>query len=99
VTGPDGEPAADYTVILFAADEQKWTIRSRFVHNARPAQDGRFTVHGVPPGDYLAVALPYVSGAEWTDPEFLDLLRDRATRVTVAEGESKVIDLVVRDRP
>jgi 5-hydroxyisourate hydrolase-like protein (transthyretin family) len=99
VSAPDGKPLAEYTVILFATDDRKWTDRSRFLLSARPAQDGRFRLQGVPPDDYLAVALPYVQGLEWTDPEFLAAVRDRATRVTVAEGETQTIALVLRDRP
>ena len=93
VTTDDGEPAAEYSVILFAADERRWTDRSRFVHTARPSQDGRYALPGVPPGDYLAVALPYVQGLEWSDPEFLAGLRTAATPVTIAQGEAATLDL------
>jgi hypothetical protein len=89
----------DYAIVVFAADSARWIDRSRFVGMFRPTQDGRFDTHGLPPEDYLAVALPGVNGSEWMDPEFLQLLRPQATPFTLAEGESKALQLKLTRLP
>jgi hypothetical protein len=89
----------DYAVIVFASDPTKWLERSRFVLMARPTQQGRFTVQSLPPEEYLAIALPNVSGNEWQDPEFLHQVRAQATLFTLGEGESKTLDLKLKRRP
>jgi hypothetical protein len=35
----------------------------------------------------------------WTDPEFLSLVRERATKFTIADGEAKTIDLPLSAAP
>jgi hypothetical protein len=63
---------------------------------ARPDQQGRYEIRGLPPGEYLAVALDYIQDGHWNDPEFLSELRTRAERFTIADGEARQMDLVVR---
>src|SRR5690242_21588188 len=41
-------------------DDGRWLEDSRYVRSARPDQQGTFQIKGLPPGDYLAVALEYV---------------------------------------
>ena len=95
----DKGPVADYAVVVFSTDPTKWFDRSRFVAVGRPTQQGRFTIGGLPPEDYLAIALPGVSGLEYMDPEFLQQLRALATSFTLGEGESKTLELKLRRRP
>ena len=66
---------------------------SRFVRSARPSQDGRYNLRGLPPADYYVVALRDLEQGEWMDPEFLERVRDAAIRVSFNEGEKKVQDL------
>ena len=84
------------TVILFAADSSKWREETRAIRSARPDQNGRFEVRGLPPGEYLAVALDYVRDGQWNDPEFLEALRSIADRFSINESETKALDLTVR---
>lgn len=95
----DKGPVGDYAVVFFASDPTKWTDRSRFVGMARPTQQGRFTVTGLPPEDYLAIALPNIVGTEYMDPEFLQQLRINATAFTLTDGESKQLGLRIKKRP
>jgi hypothetical protein len=95
----DKGPISDYAVVIFASDPSKWIDRSRFVMMARPTQQGRFTVTGLPPEDYLAIALPNIVGTELMDPEFLQQLRINATAFTLGDGESRVLDLKLKKRP
>jgi len=85
--------------VVFASDPTKWIDRSRFVLLARPTQQGRFDVRGMPPEEYLAIALPNVVGGEWQDPEFLQQLRGQATSFVLTEGESRTLQLKLKKRP
>lgn len=98
VTDDKGQPVTDYTVIIFASDSAKWTDRSRFIAQARPSQSGQFTIRGLPPDDYYAVAVPGAIGTEWQDPEFLKPLRQRATGLLLADGESRTLTLSLAER-
>jgi hypothetical protein len=89
----------DYAVVIFSSDPTKWIDRSRFVVMARGVQQGRFDVRALPPDDYLAVALTNVSGTEWMDPEFLQAIRPLATSFILQEGESRTLELKLKNRP
>jgi hypothetical protein len=41
----------DATVIAFAVDSRRWGFQSRFVRTARPNQEGRYNLRGLPPED------------------------------------------------
>jgi Carboxypeptidase regulatory-like domain len=99
VTGSDGKPAKDYSVVVFPEDKALWTPESRYFSQARPDQDGRFKVVGLPGETYLVAALEYVDSHEWRDPEFLEGLRAAATRVTAADGETKDVPLKLVQPP
>lgn len=89
----DGKPVGNYTVVVFVADQTKWTFPSRYLALGRPNQDGKFRVPGLPPENYLAVALPAVQGTAWQNPEFLESLRTMATAVPLSEGDAKTVEL------
>ena len=88
-----GGVALDATVIAFAADPGKWGPHSRFIQSARPDQQGRFTIRGLPPGRYLAIAVGYVEPGEEQDPDLLERWRQAATAFTLSEGEAHALDL------
>jgi hypothetical protein len=88
-----GQPQNDYVIVAFASDSRKWGTYTRFVRTARPDQSGSFKLTGLPPEDYLVVALEYLEPGEEGDPELLERLRARATQVSIAEGGSKAIEL------
>jgi hypothetical protein len=94
VVGDDGKPVLEYTVVVFPDDESKWTAPSRFIRSARPDQQGLFRIRALPPSTgYLAVAVDYLEEGEGNDPEFLAGARTAAARVTLGDGESKVVEL------
>lgn len=99
VVGRDGTPAPDSTVILFPQESGRWTIASRFIRAARPDGAGRFTLAGLPPGSYRAAAREFVAEGQWEDPEFLNALLARSTRVELAEGASESLTLTVEPQP
>jgi carboxypeptidase family protein len=88
------DPAKDYTVVIFSDDPQKWTVpMTRHIVSARPNQDGRFQVKHLPAGSYYVVALEYIAQGDWFDPDILERLKSRATRITLDEGEAENINL------
>ncbi len=88
-----GRPAADYSVMVFAADRAFWTPQSRRIRSARPDQEGKYTLRNLPAGEYLVVAALDVEQDEWFDPSFLQRVAPSAIRIAIADGEKKVQDL------
>jgi protocatechuate 3,4-dioxygenase beta subunit len=84
-----GAPVVDGTVLLFADDASKWSEDSRWIRAVRPDQQGKYEIKGLPPGEYLAVALNYVEDGVWNDPEYLESIRRYAQRLTLNEGASQ----------
>jgi hypothetical protein len=86
-------------VIVFADDASLWNFPTRYVRMVRADEQGRFTLRGLPPGaTYLAAAVDSVEDGEWQDPEFLERLREPASRVTIREGETKTLTLPLLTR-
>jgi protocatechuate 3,4-dioxygenase beta subunit len=98
VTDADGKIVRDCYVIVFAQDPVHWTVQTRHLSVSRPAQDDLFPARLLP-GDYYAVAMSDVEVNAWTDPEFLGLARERATKFSIADGETKTIDLPLSAAP
>ena len=86
---------ADGTVVVFAEDSAKWREGSRMVRTGRADRAGSFSLKGLPAGDYFVAAVAQIQEGQWHDPEFLEGLRPRARRITIADAESKQIDLVL----
>ncbi|HEX6465064.1 MAG TPA: carboxypeptidase-like regulatory domain-containing protein, partial [Vicinamibacterales bacterium] len=99
VTNEKNESLSDYAVVVFSVDPGKWGDRSRFIRLVRPADNGRFSVNGLPAEDYLAIALPNVNAIEYFDPDFLQALRPLATSFTLQEGGSQTLELKLTRRP
>jgi hypothetical protein len=91
----DGRGAAlgDATVLVFASASDKWFETSRAVRSARPDQQGRWQIRGLPAGEYLVLAQDYVEDGAWNDPEYLESLREQAQHVTLADGAAEVVSL------
>jgi hypothetical protein len=96
VTNARGEPVKDYTAIAFAQDRDKWKPFSRYQGAGRPDQDGRFKINGLPPGDYYVIALDKIESGQTTDPDFLEMIRSKATMFTIREGETRTVDLKIQ---
>jgi protocatechuate 3,4-dioxygenase beta subunit len=96
VTTAGGDAVKNYTVVFFPADAKRWAPGSRYLRMARPDQDGRFKITGLPPADYNVIAVERVDQGQNTDPEFLERIRPRASSFSLFEGETKTIDLKIQ---
>lgn len=98
VTDTSGALAPDAAVIVFPEDRQRRAApMNRFVVSARPAADATFSVEGLPPGTYLAAAVPTLVDGEWAEADSLERLTAQATRFTLSEGETRTLTLVRRN--
>jgi hypothetical protein len=93
-----GEMTADFTVIVFPADKTLWRFPSRRIRTARPDQNGKFRVTGVPVGDYMAIALADADESIAQHPDQLDRLRSISTPISVADGTVRTVLLKVVTR-
>ncbi len=91
-----GRPIADYAVVAFSTDPARWGAETRFVRTAMPGRDGAFQIGGLPADEYFVIALDSLESGEETDRERLESWRSKATRVTLADRESKRVDLTLR---
>jgi hypothetical protein len=94
VTGADGKPVSDSSVVAFAADEAKWGPSTRFIVSGASREDGSFSLRGLPQGEYVVVAVAPLEAGEETDPERLARWRSTGRRITVADGEARSISLM-----
>jgi hypothetical protein len=90
-----GRPATDYTIIAFPADKALWGATRR-IRTARPATDGKFSLQGFPPGDYLLAAITDLAPNESGDPAFLERAAPAAIKISVALGEKKTQDMRIQ---
>ena len=97
VTDQAGKPLPDYSVIVFSTDRATWSQGSRWVHvPVRPGNDGRFSIMGLPPGEYYMAAISRYDPLEWFTPEFLDPISPASIKVTLVGGQKTVQDIRLR---
>jgi hypothetical protein len=100
VTNSRGEQVKNYWALVFALENEKRRPPTRYASTVRADQEGRFKATGLPPGEYFAVALDaFDPNDEGTDPDFLGRIEKRATRLRLAEGEAKTLDLKLSSLP
>ncbi len=93
-----GKPAPTATVAVFPADRSLWRLPgmpSRRVVTMAPGRDGRYTFRSLPAGDYIVVAADWPS-VDFFDNPVLTRLMPFGTKITIADGESRTQDLVVK---
>jgi hypothetical protein len=88
-----GQPTVAATVVIFPEDADLWMPGSRFVRNTRPDRDGRFSISGLPPGNYRAIARAFVENGQWEDVAFLEQARDGAVKFLLGDGGTETVTL------
>jgi len=91
-------PAADAIVIGFDDDARRWgrpVVANTFM--VRPVEDGSWSIDMVRPGAYRLVAVPaaFARGDDLGDPDYLAELRRRSRVVSVSEGDTPEVVLVM----
>jgi hypothetical protein len=100
VMSPPGRTAVDTLIVVFPTDTTRWSTpapTARRLRSVRPRENGEFALSSVPTGDYYIVAIPDDRGGDWQDPAFLDVLSRDATRITINDGDQRVVDLRRKD--
>jgi len=95
VKSRDGAKVTDFVVVAFAQDRDRWKHQSRYYGGSRADASGQFRIRGLPPGDYFVAAVDSIDVGQATDPEVLSALAAVAAKVTIGEGESKTVSLVL----
>jgi hypothetical protein len=88
-----GTALVDGTVIVFASNSDRWVEESRFVKATRPDQQGQWQIKGLPPGDYLAVAVESVEDGQWNEPDYLESIRRYGQKLSLTEAGSQSVSL------
>ena len=94
LTNRSGRPAPGYFVMAFPANTMHWRQQSRWLRSpTRPASDGRFSVVGLPPGEYHLAAITEFAPNEWYTPAFLQQLVPLSLKFTLSEGQEHRQDI------
>jgi hypothetical protein len=88
-----GQAVRDVPVVVFADDRRQWTALSRTTRATRTTQSGRFALNALPPGTYFVAAVDFADEGSEQDPRVLEEIRRSATSLTVAEGETRNVEL------
>lgn len=86
----------DGIVIAFPSDLRAWAaggMNPRRVSGARANSAGRYTITGLPAGDYLIAGLPNDVEIETGNPAFFEALVTHATPLALSHGERRSMDV------
>jgi hypothetical protein len=95
VLDEQGAPA-EGVAILFPTDPARWVEAGATTRFTKADRAGGFQIDTVRPGEYFAIAIEYVQQWQVNDPEFLEALRPRATKLVIAEQPATIDLKVVR---
>jgi len=96
LTGDQGAPVTEYTVLAFSTDSTFWQPQSRHIATARPDQTGQFRIRGLPAGDYYLTTVDPAQQGEWYEPAYLEEHRIGAARISMGDGDTKTQDFKIR---
>lgn len=92
-----GQPAEIAYVLVFADDPTRWSMGSRFQRSTTAREGAPLKIDGLPPGDYIGVALKSTQGIDPYDPEFLERMRKVGAKFSLREGETRDLTLKLID--
>ncbi|MGB7220575.1 MAG: carboxypeptidase regulatory-like domain-containing protein [Vicinamibacterales bacterium] len=98
ITNEQGAPITEYTVLAFSTDPSYWQVQSRHIATARPDQTGKFRIRGLPTGTYYLATVDPAQQGEWFNPTYLEEHRIGASRVSLAEGDTKTQDFKLKSQ-
>ena len=90
-TNQKDEPVADAVVV--AVPEARFRSHPDHYRKASTDQSGRFSLRGLPPGDYTVFAWESVDGEAYYNPEFLKSCEGLGKALRVSEGDRASVQL------
>jgi Carboxypeptidase regulatory-like domain len=88
-TNQKDEPVPD--AIVVAVPGERFRSHPDRFRKAVADQSGRFTLRGLPPGDYTLFAWESVDGEAYYNPEFLKTYEGQGKALSLSEGERKSV--------
>lgn len=95
VSDADGRPAAGAVVLIIPLSEQFWHRTSRRLAVLTTDAAGRFTVRGLPDGEYRAAACLAADGADPYRPDVLRRFSASGVPLTLRGTGSRVVNLTL----
>lgn len=95
----DGKAVDGATVLVFAADPRQRGSFSRFTRTTQTDQAGRYSLQGLPPGEYLVCALVEHEPGRESEPQYLDGLEGESAVIDLSAGEMSSKTLVALEAP
>jgi Carboxypeptidase regulatory-like domain len=93
VVDSKGVPVSN--AVIVAVPEARLRARVERYRKTVSDQSGRFTLHGVAPGDYSVLAWEGVDGEAYYNPDFLKNYEAQGSTLRVAEGDRKSLRMEV----
>jgi hypothetical protein len=96
VRDASGKPAAGAVLVAFSTNDAHWTNRGLTpmrMGSATASRTGTYTFGSLPAGDYFVAIVDAAQYASRYEPEFFRAASAGATRVTLAWGETKTMDV------
>jgi Carboxypeptidase regulatory-like domain len=90
---PKGQPVAN--AVIVAVPEARLRGRMERYRKTVSDQSGRFTLHGVEPGDYTVLAWESVDGEAYYNPEFLKIYDGQGSSLRISEADRKSLRIEV----
>jgi hypothetical protein len=92
VLDTNGRPKAGARVVVFSTNTRDWHARTRRVLTTEAGADGRYSIHGLLPGTYLAIVGERMPDGAWEDPDVLARLQPTGVAVTITAGATQTLD-------
>jgi hypothetical protein len=85
--------------VVFPDDPARWNpvVAPRFQRSGIFRAGTPYKADGLPPADYVAVAVPSAQNIDTWDPDFLERASKNGVRFALHEGETKALTLKVTE--
>jgi hypothetical protein len=96
----DGNRASEgFAVVVVPREEREGIAVQRYTRALRLPRADRFSVRGLPAGDYVAAAFEWLEpGSEW-DPRIREAIRESGERFSLTDGQQQTLNLKLAPEP